>query len=91
MISKQTAVISVRRDYDSHYQRLAIVFGRLKSISLGADNGKQPEISKSQFYQAFADAMAPRLLSESDIELVKLLIEPLNVSTFPGDMSPEVG
>ena len=74
LISKQIEVFSARRYYDSDYYleaSNAVCSGSFKGISLGDDNGKQPEISKGQFYQALADAMASRLLSESDKELTR--------------------
>ena len=93
LISKQIDVFSARQHYSSQYffeATDAVAPGCFRGITLGPDNVKQPEIPRGQFYQALADAMTAKMLSESDLAMTRA-VEALHVSSLPDDISPEHG
>jgi hypothetical protein len=67
------AVLIARQDSDSDYYSeacKAVAAGKFRDIPISASVGKEKSVSKGQFYQALADAMAARLAARVREELM---------------------
>ena len=93
LITRQVEVFAARKDSDSEYYTEAcqgVASGTFKGIAVSTSTGKEKLIGKPQFYQALADAIAARLLPESD-RMVSKAAEVLDAAAVSCEVAPEFG
>ena len=93
LIAREVEIFTARKDSDSQYYAEAcqgVASGTFKGVTVLGAAGKEKLIAKGQFYQALSDAIAARLLPESEATLCKA-VEVLERTAVPSEVSPEFG